>query len=57
MLTIDPHDAIVFARERAYRLREDATQRPSSNARRALAASLRRAARRLDSAPVVARSA
>jgi hypothetical protein len=55
MLISDPHDALVLARERACRLREEAAPghpgRPSAT-RRALAASLRRLADRLHPAPL-----
>jgi hypothetical protein len=60
MLTTDPHDALVLAHERARRLREEtAVQRlrRTSGTRRALAASLRRAADRLDRAPLEPRAA
>jgi hypothetical protein len=52
MFTSDPRDALVFAHERARRLCAGA-----SGTRRALAASLRRAANRLDPAPLAPRPA
>jgi hypothetical protein len=60
MFTSDPRDALVFAHEHARRLRAetaaDRLRRPSG-ARRVIAASLRRAATRLDPAPLAARPA
>ncbi len=55
MLSADPRDGLVFAHERARRLREETATdrlRPASGTRRAVAASLRRAANRLDPAPL-----
>jgi hypothetical protein len=55
MLTSHPRDALVLAQERARRLREETAAddlRPASGTRRALATSLRRAANRLDPAPL-----
>ena len=57
MLVIDSRDALLIAREHALRLREDALPRPASCVRRALAASLRRAARALTTAPCAPRTA
>lgn len=51
MLINDPRDAVVLADERARHLREEAAAehlRRASGTRRALAASLRRAANRLE---------
>lgn len=59
MLTIDPRDTLVLAHEHARRLRDEAVARSdrplTGTTRRALAASLRRAANRLD--PVAPRAA
>jgi hypothetical protein len=64
MLTWDPRDALVLAEDRARRLREERavdqlfrTPSRAVAARRALAGSLRRAANRLDPAPLVHRPA
>jgi hypothetical protein len=54
MLTLDPRDALVLARERASQLRRERTAerlRLAPRNRRALAAWLRRAANLLDPAP------
>ena len=60
MFTNNPHDALVLAHERACHLRAepavDRLQR-GPGTRRALAASLRRAANRLDPTPLVSRPA
>jgi hypothetical protein len=55
MLTSDPHQALVLAHEQARQLREEAASeqlRGPQWTRRAFAASLRRAANRLDPAPL-----
>jgi hypothetical protein len=60
MLTIDPRDALVLARERARDLRDEMAAerlRSASGTRRTLATSLRRMADRLDPAPLTARLA
>jgi hypothetical protein len=62
MFPSDPRDALVLAHGRAHRLREEAAAehlhlRGASAARRALAASLRRAAHQLDPAPLAHRLA
>lgn len=60
MLPYDPRDALVLAHERARHLREETAAerlRRASGTRRALAASLRRAANRLDPAPLAPRPA
>ena len=60
MLTSDPADALVLANQRVRRLREQAAAehvRPRPSTRRIFAASLRRAADRLDPVPLVQRPA
>lgn len=60
MFTTDPRDALVLAHEHARQLREESAARRlrrASGTRRALAASLRRAADRLDRAPLAPRAA
>ncbi|HYT51746.1 MAG TPA: hypothetical protein VEL10_06045 [Gaiellaceae bacterium] len=60
MFTNDPLDALVAAHERARQLRAEAAAerlRGTSGTRRALAVSLRRAADRLDPAPLGRRTA
>jgi hypothetical protein len=55
MLTSDPHHALALAREQSRRLREEAASeqlRCRQWTRRAFAASLRRAANRLDPSPL-----
>jgi hypothetical protein len=55
MIISDPQDTLLIARERANRLRAEAAAerfRAHSPKRRALAAGLRRAANRLDPAPL-----
>jgi hypothetical protein len=55
MLIIDPHDALLVARERSDRLHAQAAAerfRTPSAKRRAVAALLRHAANRLDPAPL-----
>ena len=58
--TSDPRDLLVLTHERSRRLREEPAAerlRPASGTRRALAASLRRAADHLDRAPFAPRPA
>lgn len=58
MFTSDARDALLVAHERPRRLREETAAerlRRASGARRALAASLRRAANHLDPAPLAPR--
>jgi hypothetical protein len=60
MLASHPREALVLAKERARRLREETVAdhlRPASGVRRALAASLRRAANCLDRTPLAYRTA
>ena len=60
MLTMHPREAQVFAAEHARHLQEEAAEdhrRRRSRTRCALAASLRRAANRVDPAPLVRRAA
>ena len=60
MLTVHAQDALVFAAERAGRLREEAAADRlgrTSHIRRAVAAALRRAANRLDPAALIRRPA
>lgn len=60
MFTSHPRDALVLAHEHARRLRAETAAdrlRPAPDARRALAASLRRAANRLDPVPLAPRTA
>jgi hypothetical protein len=60
MFTGDPLDALVVAHERGRELRAEAAAerlRGTSRTRRAIAVSLRRAADRLDLAPLARRSA
>ena len=60
MFTSDPRDALMVAHEHARHLREERAAerlRRASGTRRALAASLRRAANRLDPAALAARPA
>jgi len=60
MFTSDPRDALVLAHERGRRLRAQAAAdrlRDTRGTRRALAASLRRAADRLEPAPLARRAA
>jgi hypothetical protein len=60
MSTLDPLDALFLAHERGRRLRAEAAAerlRSTSGTRRALAVSLRRAADRLDPAPLARRPA
>ena len=59
MLTSDPLDALVLAHERGRRLRAEAAAerlRSTSGTRHAVAAYLRRAADRLDPAPLARRT-
>jgi hypothetical protein len=60
MFTSDPRDALMVAHEHARHLREERAAERLRNAagtRRAVAASLRRAANRLDPTPLAARPA
>jgi hypothetical protein len=60
MVTYDPRDALAVAHQHARRLREETAAerlRRMSGTRRALAASLRRAADRLDRTPFAPRPA
>lgn len=60
MIGTDPRDALVVAYERGRRLRAEAAAerlRGTSGTRRSLAGSLRRAADRLDPAPLARRPA
>jgi hypothetical protein len=60
MLIYDPRDALVLAHERARHLREETVAdhlRSASGTRRAVVAVLRRAATRLDPAPLARRAA
>ena len=60
MLTVHPHDALDLAADHGRRLREEAAAervRRAAGTRRAVAASLRRVADRLDPAPFAPRPA